>query len=321
MVNSSLFSEIIENPELMRSLLESLPEPTFLINRDAIYVEALGGTDRNRHHDPTTLIGLSLYQVLPENKAAWFHQIIQEVVDSGQMQEFEYDLDLRVIAQFKDGSGPLDIQFFNALVIPLKNTEYVLWIVRNITAYKRTLERLSIHQLELEKLTNVDHLTQVYNRYAMDSLLPKALDKIKREQSSAAIFMIDLDCFKEYNDHYGHVNGDDVLRKIASTLQHWKGTDDLCFRYGGDEFLLFIADIDIKQCEQKALQLLNQVRELQIPHRYSRVSSYVSITIGIQYCEQIPTGITPEQFVSTADKALFHAKNQQRGTIHILHKT
>ena len=320
MANSPLISAILENPVLMYAFFESLPEPTFLINREGVYVETWGGTDRSRHHDPATIIGLNQYQVLPHDKARWFNQIVADVIDSGQHKEFEYELDPKTLPCFEGIEGPQDVQYFNALVIPLAGTEYVLWTVRNITEYKRTVEKLATHQLELEKLTYIDHLTQVYNRYAMDSLLPQALDMARLEKSSAAIFMIDIDCFKQYNDHYGHVNGDNVLRQVGKLLQHWKRKHDLCFRYGGDEFLLFLTDIDDKQCKDRAYQLLDKVRELAIPHKGSHVSPYVSITIGIQHCVNIPTDMTPQQFVAIADKALFHAKHQQRGTIHMLKK-
>nr|WP_275138573.1 sensor domain-containing diguanylate cyclase [Vibrio furnissii] len=317
MVNSVFYSVITANPDLLHVVFEALPEPTFLINHDGVYVEAWGGTDTQRHHDPTSIIGMNQHQVLPPDKAAWFTQVIAHAIHSGEATELEYDLDPKQMPCFEGLEGPTDVQFFTALVVPLPNTEYVLWIVRNITEYKRTVDKLARHQLELEHLTHIDHLTQVYNRYAMDSLLPQALDVAKLEQVSSALFMIDIDCFKEFNDRYGHLQGDEALKQVSQALNHWKRKGDLCFRYGGDEFLLFIPEISIEQCEHKARQLLQDIQALHIPHHASRVGDVLSVTIGIQHCLRLEPNMTAEKLVAIADKALFHAKHQQRGTLHI----
>ncbi|EGR2490895.1 TPA: GGDEF domain-containing protein, partial [Vibrio cholerae] len=222
---------------------------------------------------------------------------------------------------FDNVPGPSQKQYFSALVIPLPNTDMVLWAVRNISDYKHTVEKLAQHQLELEHLTHMDHLTQVYNRYAMDSLLPQALDIARLDQVSSALLMIDIDCFKEYNDGYGHIQGDDVLRKVSQTLRQWKSNLDLCFRYGGDEFLIFMTRVDAKQSQQRAEKLMAMIHELNIPHLSSRVADHVTITIGIRHCDQIEKEMTAEKLVLVADKALFHAKHEQRGTIHMFSST
>ncbi|HDM8039460.1 TPA: diguanylate cyclase [Vibrio fluvialis] len=316
-MNSVFYSVISANPDLLHVVFEALPEPTFLINREGIYVEAWGGTDTQRHHNPATIIGMNQQQVLPADKAIWFNRVIGEALKTGLAAELEYELDPKQMPCFEDVEGPQDLQFFNALVIPLPNTEFVLWIVRNVTEYLRTVDKLARHQLELEHLTHIDHLTQVYNRYAMDSLLPQALDVAKLDQLSCALFMIDIDCFKEYNDFYGHLQGDEALKQVSQALNHWKRKGDLCFRYGGDEFLLFIPDISVEQCEHKAHQLLSEIQTLAIPHHNSHVNDALSVTIGIHHCLRLSADMTAEKLVAIADKALFHAKHQRRGTMHI----
>ncbi len=234
---TSIFSStIIANPEILQFIFQSLPEPTFLINKKGVYIEAWGGTDSERHHNPSYLVGLNQYDVLPAAQAAWFTDVIQQAIEQGCAKELEYEIDPTQLPCFDNVPGPSQKQYFSALVIPLPNTDMMLWTVRNISDYKHTVEKLAQHQLELEHLTHMDHLTQVYNRYAMDSLLPQALDIARLDRVSSALLMIDIDCFKEYNDGYGHIQGDDVLRKVSQTLRQWKSNLDLCFRYGGDEF-------------------------------------------------------------------------------------
>lgn len=319
---TSIFSStIIANPEILQFIFQSLPEPTFLLNKQGVYLEAWGGTDSERHHNPSYLVGLNQYDVLPAAQAAWFTEVIVESIEQNCAKELEYEVDPTQLPCFQHVPGPTEKQYFSALVIPLPGTEMVLWTIRNISDYKHTVEKLAQHQLELEHLTHMDHLTQVYNRYAMDSLLPQALDIARLDKMSAAILMIDIDCFKEYNDGYGHIQGDEVLRKISQTLRRWKSNLELCFRYGGDEFLIFMTGANIEQCQQRAEELMGMIANLHIPHHSSRVSDHVTITIGIRHCDLIEREMTAEKLVSVADKALFHAKHQQRGTIHMFSST
>ncbi|MGL4191818.1 MAG: GGDEF domain-containing protein [Vibrio sp.] len=317
-MTSILSTMIIANPKILQFIFQSLPEPIFLLNRQGVYLEVYGGSDSNRHHNPANLIGLNQYDVLPVAQATQFLSVIEQAIDQNCAKELEYEIDPTQLAYFNLALGPIEKQYFSALIIPLPGTEMVLWIIRNISNYKRSVEKLAQHQLKLEHLTHIDHLTQVYNRYAMDYLLPQALDTARQDNLSAALLMIDIDCFKEYNDEYGHLQGDEVLRQISQTLQRWKSEGELCFRYGGDEFLIFMTNVSAEQSQQRAKQLMSMVTELNIKHSRSRVSDHVTITIGIRHSDQLEPDVTTEKLVAVADQALFYAKHHQRGTVHIL---
>ncbi|WP_167469921.1 GGDEF domain-containing protein [Vibrio aquaticus] len=315
-MNSTFSAQIANNPDLMHSVFESLPEPTFLIDKSGTYIETWGGRDIKRHHDPSALIGLNQYQVLPADKAIWFSQVIVDVIDSQTAAEIEYSLDPKQLPCFDGIEGPSEVQHFSALVIPLTETDHVLWTVRNITEYKKALDTLAKQQLKLERLTYIDHLTQVYNRYALDSLLPDAIEMTKLKSTGAALLMIDIDCFKQYNDTYGHIKGDDALVALGFTLRNWALEGTLCFRYGGDEFLVFIPNLSEEESLNKARELQSKIHQLAIPHKTSAVGEFFSITIGVQYYGTVPSEMNAEQFIAVADKALFYAKSQQRGSIH-----
>lgn len=315
-MTSTFSTEIARNPDIMHALFDSQPEPTFMLDKTGTYIETWGGKDSKRHHDPSSLIGLNQYQVLPADKAIWFSQVIVDVIESQTPTELEYSLHPKSLPCFKGVEGPTELQHFNALVIPLLGTSYVLWTVRNITEYKRTLDTLARNQLELEKLTYMDHLTQVYNRYALDALLPDAIELAKTRLTGSAVLMIDIDCFKEYNDYYGHLMGDQVLKVVGQAIKTWSQPKDLCFRYGGDEFLVFTPDVTDSACLNRAEQLQQAIQQLNITHTASSVGKHLSITIGIQHCRVVPDDINAERFIAIADKALFFAKGQQRGSIH-----
>ncbi|MCG9678361.1 sensor domain-containing diguanylate cyclase [Vibrio sp. Isolate24] len=315
-MSSTFSAAVANNPDLMHAVFESLPEPTFLLNKSGVYVEAWGGTDTKRHHNPASLIGLNQEQVLPADKATWFSQVIVDVINTQKPAELSYSLNPKDLTCFEGIQGPIEIQHFSALVIPLPNTEYVLWTVRNISEYQRALDKLAQQQLELERLTYREHLTQVYNRYAMDALLPDAIALARQNNLGAAVFMIDIDCFKEFNDHYGHIKGDEALKALGKAIKQWAHDNDLCFRYGGDEFLVFVPGISEQNCIQHAQNLLDTIAALALEHDTSHVSQYLTITVGIRHCDPIPADMTAEKFVGIADKALFFAKKHQRGTIH-----
>lgn len=103
---TSIFSStIIANPEILQFIFQSLPEPTFLINKQGVYIEAWGGTDSERHHNPSYLIGLNQYDVLPAAQAAWFTDVIQQAIEQGCAKELEYEIDPTQLPCFDNVPG------------------------------------------------------------------------------------------------------------------------------------------------------------------------------------------------------------------------
>ena len=134
--------------------------------------------------------------------------------------------------------------------------------------------------------------------------------------------MIDIDCFKNLNDRYGHLQGDQALIKIAHSIKSWcasKGGD--CFRFGGDEFLVFMPKVSKDEAQQYAQKLLMIIQSLKIPNIDSTVSNVLSITIGLMHRKTINDEVNIEQFIAIADRALFYAKNMERGTIHMFNES
>lgn len=320
MVKRSVFSQVIaSNPAVVHHFFDALPEPTFLISGEGDYIEAWGGTDTKRHHDPNFLVGLNQYQVLPKEKARWFSHVIEQVIQTKTPQELEYELHPQDVSCFVGVDGPTEMQYFSAFVIPVLGENKVLWTVRNITEYKTALRKLEMQQQELERLSCLDHLTQLFNRYALEIHLPHALSKAAQSGHSAALFMVDIDCFKDLNDTFGHLTGDKALRRVAMTLKQWSGEHGVVFRYGGDEFLIFIQALSKQTCQEKAQALQAAIAKLAIPNPRSQVDVQLTVTIGIQFYPSLCENHQDlEQFISKADKALFNAKNTQRGTIQFL---
>lgn len=170
---------------------------------------------------------------------------------------------------------------------------------------------------ELLRLANVDGLTGIANRRTFDSRLTQEWGRLAREGNSLAVILLDIDCFKAFNDHYGHQAGDSCLKSVASILEQTvKRPGDLVARYGGEEFVIVLPETDQKGAEALAGQILAAVRELAILHEYSTADNCVTISLGISAA--IPSqGSTADDLLGLADQALYRAKSRGRNCLEV----
>lgn len=161
----------------------------------------------------------------------------------------------------------------------------------------------------LKDLVFVDHLTQLHNRSYFEEHLTMLWNLHERLNKKVAIIFIDVDCFKRYNDHYGHVAGDDALRAVARTIkQYFSRESDIVARYGGEEFVIASSPEDnIPQLIAQVESLKNAINDLKIEHVKAISSPYLSVSIGV--CHGIPPqGKSPSLFTRQADNAMYLAK-------------
>jgi diguanylate cyclase (GGDEF)-like protein len=165
---------------------------------------------------------------------------------------------------------------------------------------------------KLELMANLDGLTQVANRRRFDDYLSLDWQRHKRNQTSIALILIDIDYFKRYNDTYGHQGGDDCLRRVAQEIAKVpQRSTDLVARYGGEEFAVILSDTDTKGALKVAEDIQTAIATLVIPHQSSDVSDLVTLSIGV--VSLIPTiEQSIEALISYADQALYIAKHQGR---------
>ncbi len=173
----------------------------------------------------------------------------------------------------------------------------------------------------LLQLAFQDGLTQLANRRYFDQNLEKEWLRGIRSKSPIALTMIDIDHFKQFNDFYGHQEGDDCLRQVAQALRiAINRPDDMVARYGGEEFCCLLPNTDIKGAELVASNIKTAVNNLAIPHKKSSVSDRVTLSMGVAVMTPDHTNQACE-LIKNADELLYQAKNSGRSTIALAHKT
>ena len=184
-----------------------------------------------------------------------------------------------------------------------------------VKARVRTHLELKRHQDLLHQLACLDGLTGVTNRRRFDELLEQEWRHSLRTGQPLSLIMLDVDHFKAYNDHYGHLAGDECLRLIASTLEAAiKRPMDLLARYGGEEFTCLLPETELAGAIVVAQRLVAVVAELRISHSYSAVAAWVTISAGV-------ASLIPGQeqaaieLVRAADTCLYRAKKAGRNRI------
>ena len=173
---------------------------------------------------------------------------------------------------------------------------------------------IGIFQIKkLNKKNFTDALTLVYNRKYMDFLIEKPLKK----PMNAAIVMIDIDYFKNYNDYYGHPAGDIVIKKTADILRKSLRKDDIVIRYGGEEFLLILKNTDSEIFKDVYKRIAENLKNENISHEKSPVSDRVTISVGV-YFKHFEKTLNLKESIKEADKALYISKENGRNRFTII---
>ena len=169
----------------------------------------------------------------------------------------------------------------------------------------------------LEALAAIDGLTDIYNRRKFDETMDIEWRRGARSQSPLSLIMVDIDHFKLFNDNYGHARGDECLKKVADALKNGlRRPGDFVGRYGGEEFAVILADSDAAGALHVAETLRRTIADLNVPHEYSDIAPYVTISLGVATVLFPAPGATFEKFIDAADGMLFKSKKNGRNQVN-----
>lgn len=173
------------------------------------------------------------------------------------------------------------------------------------------LAKIESQRAELEKLAITDPLTGLYNRRFFMNRLGEEVDRARRYGMSVSLLMIDLDHFKQINDHHGHLAGDRVLKSVAEIMKQLRKTDFAC-RYGGEEFCLLLTNTDILSARNVAERIRKSVAAT-VANAAELPTERITCSIGISSLTK--SNDTPEDLLMRADEGLYSAKSAGRDRV------
>lgn len=182
-------------------------------------------------------------------------------------------------------------------------------------ALKERGAELEVANLKLQRLSQLDGLTGIANRRHFEEVMDVEWRRGCRTRTSLAVVMIDVDCFKPFNDTYGHQAGDECLRRVSAALaESLHRAGDLVGRYGGDEFVAVLPGMDAENALVFAEALRARIEALAIPTRVSDVAPVVTASLGVAAC--VPReGAAANDLLDTADKALYRSKEAGKNRV------
>jgi diguanylate cyclase (GGDEF)-like protein len=203
---------------------------------------------------------------------------------------------------------------FNALCVVAAN----VFCASVAYMHEKTSRQRFLEEALLKELVARDGLTGIQNRRMFDQHIQRAWQQAVRDGQRVAVLLVDIDCFKDYNDRYGHQAGDECLRAVAVSLsQCARRPLDFVARYGGEEFAVILYEASREYVAEVLTRIQRSIAELNIPHEASRVASRLTVSIGAAFI--LPgANRTHDGLIQLADEALYSAKEQGRNRVVVL---
>lgn len=185
-----------------------------------------------------------------------------------------------------------------------------------VRVQERTSELQELNA-KLQQLSEMDALTQIPNRRRFDNYLRQELSRAHRANTPLSLIILDIDSFKSFNDCYGHQGGDKCLINVARVIEQVSArrAADLTARYGGEEFTVILPDTDLKGAFVIAEKIRQEIESIQMEHRKSEVSPYVTVSVGVATYTTKGPFVTQEQLIAEADRWLYEAKHSGRNRV------
>ncbi|MEH0388059.1 diguanylate cyclase domain-containing protein [Vibrio mimicus] len=303
---------LAQRDTILQNILESSPDSIGIFNENMVYqacnqpfVEALGIAEIS------DLVGKRLQDVIPEHIYSRLSETDSQVLHEGKS--------LRYIDRIERPNG--QTVWFDVVKSPFRDpasgTNGVLVMARDVSERYLAAEQLEAANQELERLSFLDSLTQVANRRRFDEQLHTLWHLHAREGKPLSIILCDVDFFKDYNDAYGHLMGDETLKQVAIAFTQVANRQSDCVaRYGGEEFGILLPNTPQPGAVLIAERIHEKMRSLAIPHAHSKIEDRITVSLGMVTHIPSPEDV-PEQILALADQALYQAKANGRNQTSI----
>lgn len=261
-------------------------------------------------YDPDELMGKNPYDFYHPEDLSKISASHDTILDSNQDDVVEYRF------RRKDGSYVWLETTSKKMSGTGIETDELICSSRDVDIRKKLENDLIDRNNELKRISNMDGLTEIYNRRYFDYMLSEEWKRAVEKGTSLSLIMFDIDYFKFYNDTYGHQQGDECIKEIAHVGKMVLNKPyDLIARYGGEEFAVILPDTSENGALKVAETIRRSVQVLAIPHVNSKVKPIVTVSVGVATVQ--PTKeMNHLQLVVHADDALYKAKNAGRNRVH-----
>jgi diguanylate cyclase len=259
----------------------------------------------------------SLFDLFDEIPQDWFERKAESVflLKNKAFTIWEQRPYLFKFNSYRPVTGSSDFMYQNTTFIPLISStgevSHLCLLVYDVTdnaVHKKSLEKANE---ELAILSQTDSLTKLFNRGHWESCLQSEYKRWTRSQHPSSLVILDIDHFKKVNDTYGHVVGDEVIRHLSNLIRNHVRETDISGRYGGEEFVVLLADTPLKNAYVFAERLRKAVEASVI--KYNDIELKYTISLGIAEIEQ--TIKSYEAWIECADAALYHSKDSGRNEV------
>ena len=308
--NNRVSADLRRSDSRLRAFMEALPAAAF-IKDEAGRMMFCNTAMTNRFEAlPEQWIGKKDAEIWPPERAEKIRARDLELLRTGQPIRFDSELagpnqqDSRwdiSLFPFSDVDGQRFIAAFGVDVTKERQAEQAL---------QRSQQQLRDVNLKLHKLSFTDGLTRIRNRRGLEDSLQREFDRARRTESPLSLLMLDVDHFKEFNDAYGHIAGDQVLQRIAVLMKQNTRKYDLVARYGGEEFVALLPDTLEQEAQAIATRLCLSVSADNWKHRC------ITVSVGVGSLQ--PHIVTPAAFIDSVDHALYEAKHQGRNQVRLV---
>lgn len=214
-------------------------------------------------------------------------------------------------------SGVFFVQTFSSEGVISMVAVNIMCILLNSSTYNSNMKNLAFKASLTDAITQAetDPMTRLLNRRGLERRVSNIWPHCIRQKTDVAVIMMDIDFFKKYNDSFGHAEGDECIKAVASAiLSSVRRQTDYAARVGGEEFLVMLTGIEPKQAIQWSLNLKKKIEDLKIPHSKENFLPFVTVSMGLCCCQ-----VTPERdfekIREEADKSLYDAKYNGRACL------
>lgn len=304
-----------ESEEKHRIMFMDSPD-AYLIIRDGIFVDCNRASEAMLRGDRAQIIGHTPDSLSPEfqpdgkKSSQSAEEKIEEAFRNGS-NTFEW------VHHRLDGSEFFVEVTIASMLLEGKQTLFTSW--RDITERKQTEQALEESTRALEALSITDGLTGIANRRHFDEALSQEYARHARSGAELSLILLDIDHFKAFNDTYGHVAGDDCLRRIARIIADCASRPaDLAARYGGEEFACILPETDGTGAVIIAEQIRRGIQAVAIPHKGSDAADCVTASLGVVTLQCDASG-SAVGIISRADELLYFAKSRGRNRVECVH--